>query len=212
MAEVAATQYGVVTLRQLERCGLGRQAIRNRVAAGRLRRLWQGVYAFGHAELRLQGRLLAAVLACGPDAVLSHYAAADHHGLRPSARTAIDVTVASRGGRVRRPGIELHRVRQLDPRDVANVDGIPTTSVARTLIDLAGVAPPRTIERSLEQAHVLRLLTAGALDDALSRAAGRRTEPLLDLMRERRPSTVTAPSWKSASWPYAVMPACLNRR
>ena len=96
-AAVAARQYGVVTLRQLEACGLGAGAIKRRVAAGRLQRLWRGVYAFGHSELRLEGRLLGAVFACGPGAVLSRRSAADHWGILRTNRAGIEVTVEARG-------------------------------------------------------------------------------------------------------------------
>jgi very-short-patch-repair endonuclease len=192
IAAVAARQFGVVTLRQLEECGLDRGAIRYRIAAGRLQRLWRGVYAFGHQELRREGRLLAAVLTCGPRAVLSNRAAASQWELLASVRAAIDVTVAGRGTRAKRPGIDLHCVRCLDPRDVTEVNGIPITSPARTLVDLCAVASDRQVERALEQAYVLRLLAPGALEDALERANGRKTRALRRLIAaELRPSTVT---------------------
>src|SRR4051812_37788840 len=89
---VADRQYGVITLAQLRELGLSPSAVRDRVAAGRLRRLYRGVYAFGHTALRPEGRVLAAVMACGPDAVASHRAAADLLGLLKSARAGVDVT------------------------------------------------------------------------------------------------------------------------
>jgi very-short-patch-repair endonuclease len=190
-ARVAETQYGVVTLTQLERCGLTRAMVARRVAVGRLRPLHRGVYAFGHAQLRREGRLLAAVFASGPGAVASHRSAADQWGIRPSARAGIDVTVPTRGGRVRRRGIDLHRVRRLNPADVTELDGIPITTVARTLVDLADMAPARIVERALEQSYVHRLLAPGALEDALSRSNGRRTGTLRRLIEEQRTSTIT---------------------
>ena len=160
--------------------------------AGQLQRLWRGVYAFGHRELRLEGRLLAAVFACGPGAVLSHRSVADQWGILATSRAAIDVTVATRGGRPRRPGIDLHCVRRLDERDITSLNGIPATTVARTLVDLCAVVPPRMIERALEQSYVLRLVEPGAIEDALERATGRRTAPLRRLLAvERRAPTLT---------------------
>ena len=188
---MAARQWGVVTARQLAVCGLRPGAIEYRVAAGRLQRLWRGVYAFGHRELRPEGRLIAAVLACGPGAVLSHRSAADLWGLLPTSRARIEVTAVARGGRARRPGIELHCVRRLDRRDMTAMRGIPVTTVARTLVDLAAGAQPRQLERALEQAYVLRLLRVGALDDALSRANGRRTVALRRLLAAERRPTLT---------------------
>jgi hypothetical protein len=75
----------------------------------------------------------------------------------------VDVTVEASGGRPRRRGIDLHIVRRLDPRDVTTCDGIPITTVARTLVDIAATRSPRQAERALEQAHVQRLLAPGSL-------------------------------------------------
>ena len=182
VAAVAARQRGVVTVRQLEQCGLGPGAIKHRVAVGRLQRLWRGVYAYGHRELRLEGRLLAAVLACGPGAVLSHRSAADLWGILPTARRDIDVTVATRGGRPRRRGIDLHCVRRLGESDVTTSDGIAITTVARTLVDLCDLVPDRKLEKAFEQSHVLRLVAPGAIEAALERAVGRQTRSLRRLV------------------------------
>ncbi len=116
---------------------------------------------------------MAAILACGEGAVLSHRSAAAHLGLRQTAATNIDITVPSRSGR-RRPGISLHRCRSLAPEDVTVVSGIPTTTVARTVIDLADLEPRRNIERLIDQAEILRLFDRNAFDAALARANGRR--------------------------------------
>jgi hypothetical protein len=116
---------------------------------------------------------MAAVLACGPGAVLSHRDAADLLGLRPSARARIDVTVAGRGGR-RRPGIDVHRPRHIDAADVTVVDGIPCTTVARTLVDLAEVVSRREVERACERAEILRLFDLGAINAVCGRTPTRR--------------------------------------
>jgi very-short-patch-repair endonuclease len=191
-AAVAARQFGVVTYRQLVGCGLSRDRVQHRVAAGQLQRLWRGVYAFGHQELKPQGRLLAAVFACGSGAVLSHRSAAAHWGLLQTAAARIDVSVPRGGGRTQRPGIRVHTSRRLDPEDVTEREGIPITTVARTLVDLCAVANDRQLEKALEQAYVLRLLAPGAIDDALARAGGRKTVALRRLLRaERRAATIT---------------------
>ena len=191
-AAIAAAQYGVITLRQLRECGLSPGAVQLRVQAERVQRLWRGVYAFGHSELRPEGRLLAAVFACGDGAVLSHRSAAHRWGILDSARADIDVTVRTRGGRPTRRGIALHCVRRLDRRDVTVATGIPITTVARTLVDLCAVVPPRRVERALEQSYVLQLVAPNAIEEALSRAPGRRTTVLRTLIEaEARPTTFT---------------------
>jgi very-short-patch-repair endonuclease len=149
------------------------------------------VYAWGHDRLRPEGTLLAAVFASGQRAVLSHRTAAAHWGILPTARAAVDVTVQGRGSRTRRRGIDVHLVRRLDPRDVTVHNGLPVTSVARTLVDLAATRPARHVERALEQAYVQRLLAPGALEDALGRARGRRTAVLRALIKDKQRSTVT---------------------
>lgn len=190
VARLADAQHGVVTRAQLEAAGLGRGAIQHRLARRRLLRLYPGVYAVGHRQLTREGRFLAAVVACGPEAVLSHRSAAVSRGLWTEARTTVDVTTTRRGARPR-SGIDLHRVRALDPRDVTRHRGIPVTTVARILVDLAGTLGSRGLERVLEQAYVERLLAQGDLEDALSRAHGKRTRPLIALLEQRRPTAIT---------------------
>lgn len=109
LAALAADQFGVVTSVQLADLGYSPSAISRMVASGRLVRLYRGVYAVGHSRLRARGRWLSAVLACGPDAALSHREGAVLTDLRYSERTRIDVTVPTRHGRSM-PGIQIHRV------------------------------------------------------------------------------------------------------
>jgi very-short-patch-repair endonuclease len=182
MAALAARQHGVVSGSQLLEMGFGRGAIRNDVADGRLHRVHAGVYAVGHAAVGGQGRLIAAVLACGPAAVLSHRSAGGIWELRQGSQTAVDVTVPGRT-RHRRPGITLHRVRALHPDDHTTRQGIPTTTVARTLLDLAEVLNPRQLERTLEQAERQRLLDITAIEQLMSRSPGRHgLKPLKTLL------------------------------
>ena len=112
VAAIAARQHGVISLAQLIECGLSASGVRNWVAAGRLFRVHRGVYAVGRADLTAEGRRMAAVLACGPGAVLSHAAAAAHYGIRRSAASQIDVTV-TRSSSLTRPGIRVHRHPEL---------------------------------------------------------------------------------------------------
>jgi very-short-patch-repair endonuclease len=119
------------------------------------------------------GRWMGAVLACGPGALLSHRDAGAAWDLRASASGAIDVTAVGRS-RHRQPGIRVHRPRSIHPEDRAVRDGIPVTSVARTLLDLAEVLGPSQLERALEQGERLTLLDFGAIERLLRRSRGHR--------------------------------------
>ncbi|MEA2320621.1 MAG: hypothetical protein QOD81_471 [Solirubrobacteraceae bacterium] len=163
VADLATRQYGVVSRPQLRALGLTDRAIARRLGAGRLHRIHRGVYAVGHPVLSRHGRWLAAVLACGPGAALSHTSAGALWQVRRSAATKIDVTVASLNGRAR-PGLRIHRSRSLPANETTLHDGIPVTTLARTLLDLAAGLPRRQLERALEQAEILRLLDAASID------------------------------------------------
>lgn len=125
---------------------------------------------------------MAAVLACGCNAVLSHRGAASLWELHVGSGAALDVTVSGRS-RYGRPGIALHRVRDLCPDDVVRRDGIPVTTVARTLLDLAEVLQPRQLERVFEEAEQLRILDVRAVRQLCRRSPGRRgLRPLAALL------------------------------
>jgi predicted transcriptional regulator of viral defense system len=173
IAAIAARQHGVISLDQLRALGLTASAIRARVRRGSLIRLHRGVYAVGHAAIKVEGHLMAAVLACGEGAVLSHRAAAAHLDLRRSDRARIDVTVPGAGTRAKK-GIEIHRSRTLAPADVIRVENIPTTSVARTLLDLAEVVSAQALERAFDRAEFLQVLDMRALAEVMERNLGRR--------------------------------------
>ncbi len=132
--------------------GLGRGAIEHRVRAGRLHVQHAGVYAVGHARLSVSARRLAAVLASGPGAVLSHHTAADVWGILRSSRALVDVSTPPRRRR-RHRGIVVHRPRRLEERDKATVAGMPVTSVARTIVDLAGAVGRARLARTVEEAE-----------------------------------------------------------
>lgn len=176
MADLAERQHGVIEHRQLLALGLSATAIRGRVAAGRLHRVHVGVYAVGHRKLTASGRWMAAVLACGPGAVLSHQTAAALWNIRPSSSPALHVTVPTLAGR-RRPGIRIHRTRSLPSHDVGRQDGIAVTSVSRTLLDLADVVGSDDLRRALERSEDQRLLDLGDLQAVLAQP-GRRTKKL----------------------------------
>ena len=173
LARLADRQHGVVSVAQVCVLGLSTSAVRKRAAAGRLHRVHRGVYAVGRARLDSRGRRMAAVLACGPGAVLSHRTAADALGLLPSGSAAIELTIptASRRGR---SGLTVHRSPGLRPEDCMIVDGIPCTTVARTLLDLAAVVNARTLAGAIENAERLRIFDGDAVAAQLDRRAGTR--------------------------------------
>ena len=171
--EVAARQHGVVTLAQLVACGLSTSGVRNWLALGRLHRVHGGVYAVGRADLTPRGRWMAAVLACGAGALLSHASAAALHGIRATAASRIEVTVP-RLSSLTRPGIRVHNHPHIAGADVTIVDGIPATAVARTLLGLATFLRESSLERACDQAVALELFDMREMEDLLRRSRGRR--------------------------------------
>ena len=172
LSRFAQAQFGVVSSRQLAGLGFSSSAISRMVAAGRLIRLYRGVYAFGHSRLTARGRWLAAVLVCGDGGCLSHREAATLTELRRSERSRIDVTIPGRHGRSV-PGIQIHRVGALHPDEVTQMDGIRVTTIARTLLDLCDVIPPAQVRRAFEQAERMGQLDYRALHLVAERAHGR---------------------------------------
>ncbi len=170
LAALAARQHGTVSAGQLQAIGYTHAAVGRRVQQGRLHRLYRGVYAVGHAALTLEARQLAAVMACGPDAALSHRSAGLRLGI---VRTAIRIEVSAPRSRGARKGVTVHRTHALAPADRDIRDGIPITSPARTLVDLADVLNERRLADALHQAEVLRIFDLAAITEALERVPGR---------------------------------------
>jgi very-short-patch-repair endonuclease len=170
VAALAARQHGVVSTAQLRAAGLGAGAIEHRVLRRRLVRLHRGVYAVGHARLTARGRLWAAVLACGGRyaAVVSHRSAAAVWELAPPA-TLVEVTTLRHSRST--PTVRVHRTASLHGQDIhRGHDGLPVTTVARTLLDLAAILSPTRLERACHQAELQRRLDMTAVDDVLERA------------------------------------------
>ena len=145
IAQIAGRQHGVISSAQLLWAGLSPASIDRRVRSGRLHRLYRGVYAVGHRKISREGKWLAAVLACGTGAVLSHESAACLWGISPTCPPFARVTVPTPGGRSKRRGIVVHRSRTLGPRDTTRRKNIPVTSPARTRTDMGwGPEPTRS--------------------------------------------------------------------
>jgi predicted transcriptional regulator of viral defense system len=152
-AWMAERQHGRVAWWQLVAEGIDRHTVQRWLEDGRLRRAHHGVYAVGHKAPSLHGDLMAAVLACGEGAVLSYRSAAHLLGLVRSRPPRPEVTVPTTAGR-RRPGIAVHRVKNLPPLDASTLDRIPVTTVPRTLLDLAPSTGARDLARACHEAWV----------------------------------------------------------
>ena len=184
----------MVTRRQLLELGFTDEAIRHRLRKGRLHRIWPEVYAVGRPDLTQEGRWLAAVLTCGPGALLSHESAAALWAIRPHRRGPIHVCVPSPRD-PRRRGIRVHRRRRVG--EAAIQAGIPVTTPAQAIIDIAPRLAERELERAIDEADKLDRTHPKALREAARGQVGdgpakvrhlldRRTFVLTDSDLERR--------------------------
>ena len=178
LADLAARQHGVVSIRQLTGpLGYSPSAVSRAVRRGRLHRIHRGVYAVGHRRLSRHGGCLAAVLACGPESLLSHHSAAWLWGLWRGAPNPFEVTTPVH--RRPKPPIRVHRARGLRREDRALREGIPVTSVPRVLLDLAAVIRFDRLRRALERAEELGLFDLREVERLLARSGGHHgAEPL----------------------------------
>ena len=176
------SQHGVVTRSQLLTRGLGTRSIEHRLESGRLYPLWRGIYAVGRPEVGQRGMWMAAVLSCGPGALLSHLSAAALWGIFRDAER-LEVVVPANVSR-HRPGITVHRRTGLHTEARSHVDRIPVTNLVATLVDFAACVPGWQLERAINEADRLDLIDPEALRTAvepLSRRPGiGRLKRLLD--------------------------------
>jgi very-short-patch-repair endonuclease len=176
LAKTAASQHGVVSRSQLRAVGMSDREVARAIEAGRLHRVFRGVYAVGQPNVGVKGRHLAAALACRPGAVVSHRSAGALLNLLDRGPRVIDViALPSRGRSI--DGIRFHRVRPPRRDEVGSVDGIPCTSPARTLVDLAGTVGDRTLRSCFERAAQRKVLDIPAIEASVD--PGRRGNPCL---------------------------------
>jgi very-short-patch-repair endonuclease len=170
---LARRQHGIVSIRQLQQLlGYSRTAVRRMVESGRLYPIHHGVYAVGHSNLSRRAECLAAVLAVGPGALLSYYSAGWLWGLWTGSPKPIHVTATVTRHHPTPKGLTRHRARNLTEDDRALVDGIPVTSVARTLLDLAWKLRSDQLRRVLARAEDLGLLDLDAINASIERNRG----------------------------------------
>ena len=166
IAKFAGRQHGVISAAQLRSAGLSRAAIAKRADAGRLHRLHRGVYAVGHTRISFDGRCMAAALALGDPAVVSHRSAAVVWGMLPAHGGAVDLTVPGDGGRRARADIRVHRSATLVARLTTRRRGIPVTKAARTLRDLQRAVPTSLYRKAVRRALDLRLIRGAGIPEA----------------------------------------------
>src|SRR3954470_21907540 len=168
IAALAGRQYGVVARFQLIAIGLSARMIDRRLAAGRLHVIHRGVYAVGHPRIPQEGRWLAAVLACGDGAVLSHRSAAALWGIRPYAgRPEVIAAHAHRRG-----DLLVARRSSIAPSECTTHRAMPCTTAERTLIDLARVVHPHAIDRAVRESEFLGLVDFAQLERMLATQRG----------------------------------------
>jgi hypothetical protein len=178
IARIAGRQHGRISHAQLVAAGVGRDRIKRWCAGGLLRRVHLGVYAVGHTAPSLHADLMAAVLACGAGAVVSHRSAGHALGIVAARPPWPEVTVPTTAGRGR-PGLRIHRVRALDVRDVASPFGIPMTVQARVLLDLAPGLPPPALTRACHEAWIRHGTTPAQVRACIGRNPTKKGAPKL---------------------------------
>jgi Transcriptional regulator, AbiEi antitoxin len=194
LAKRAGAQYGVVTHAQLLELGFSKSSVGRLLSAGRLHRVHRGVYAVGHPALTRHGGCMAAILACGDEAVLSHQSAGWLWGLVPEYSALVEITVPARGRR--RAGIRVHHAPALARSECTTEERLATTTFSRTLLDIATTCPLKRLERIVERADRLGILDLIEVDSTLARHPGCQGSPRLrqTLNLYREPVFARAPT------------------
>lgn len=170
---LAGRQHGVVSLAQFLELGLTESGVRKRARAGRLHRVHRGVYAVGHPTLTREGRWMAAVLAAHETAALAQRTAAENRDLLPVADGIIHIVAPGQAGRAL-TGVRAHSAATLRPEDVTAPKGIATTTIARTIFDLADSGQRRAAERAIDRADEVHRHDFTDLRALIRRHRGRR--------------------------------------
>lgn len=182
---MAGRQHGIVARRQLLALGFNSREIEHRIGRGRLHVVMRGVYAVGWPELTERRRWMAAVLACGEGAALSHQSAAALWGIGKERRGRLDISVRRRS-ELERPGLRVRARAKLDVARIVVKDGIPVTEVVQTLVDLATELPPRRVERAINEADKHDLIDPETLRSRLGSYKGEPgVKPLRTLLDKR---------------------------
>jgi very-short-patch-repair endonuclease len=196
IAALAGQQHGVVARKQLRTLGLLDGAIDDRIASGYLQPLFHGTFAVGHRAVSRRGWMFAAVLACESGTVLSHGSAAELLGLSDKRLAVVHVIPPDWSGR-KIPSIRWHRVRLPLTDELAFRDGVPCTTISRTIVDMAGQSDRGQLRRLIEQAAILRLLDIDEIDLVLSRGRRRGAPRLRAILSPWRGTSEERPRIRS---------------
>ena len=203
---IGARQLALISVTQLRQAGMADRTTRERAAAERLHRVRWGVYALHPPPYSRDQLLMAAALACGPEAMASHLSGAEQAGLLDPTPHSHQITVPSGRGRTRR-GIQVHR-SLIDPRDRRTFGGVPTTSPDRTLIDLAPTESEQTLEMIMVAAQSAGLLKRHRLAELVAERRGRPGIPKLERLLALEPEITRSelerlfrPLWELAGVP-----------
>jgi hypothetical protein len=169
LGRIAASQRGLFSVGQAGEIGVNNDQLFRAQSSGTLRRVRRGVYAMAGVAVSPGEQIVAAALAAGPDAVVSHASAAAVHRFEYGALGIVELTLP-RHGRFRPPGVTVHRSTDLATDDIVERNGVPVTSAARTLVDLAGRLGPGITEKLLDEGLIERRWTVEQLQDCLRRA------------------------------------------
>jgi hypothetical protein len=204
-------QHGVITRDQLLGLGFSSKAIRHRVAIGRLHPLRRGVYAVGRSDVSDKGRWMAAVLACGEGAALSHSSAAALWRIGEELRDLVEVSLPSLSRR-HRPGIWIYRRPAIDlERDVTREHGIPSTTPVQTLIDMSLRLDRSGVERMINEADKYNVVHPPQLREALEGRLGERGVAQLRQILDRRTFRTPKRSWNGGFCRLPEGPGCRFR-
>jgi very-short-patch-repair endonuclease len=196
IARVATRQHGVISRKQLRALGLSDDEITDRASSGSLQPLFRGTFAVGHRAISRQGRLFAAVLACGEGTILSHGSAAELLGLWNRHLPVVDVISPCWSGR-KIQDIRWHGVLVPQADEIEIRDGIPCTTVSRTLVDMAARTGWSSMRQLVEQAAILRLLDVDEIDRILARGRRRGVPRLRAILAPWRKALESRPVLRS---------------
>ncbi|HET9197645.1 MAG TPA: DUF559 domain-containing protein [Solirubrobacterales bacterium] len=185
MGEIAARQQGVISREQLRAVGLSEEAIAQATASGRLYPLFRSTYSVGRRSVELPARLMAATLACGHGTVVSHGSAAWLLGLWQARPGEVEVIAPIEAGR-KIPGIRRRFPPAPLPEHASERHGIPCTTPARTIVDLAGIVGVKALAGVIEEAAVLGVLDVSAIDAILDESRRRGSRRLSLMLEEWR--------------------------
>jgi len=169
LSDIAARQLGLFSVTQAKQIGANNAQLMRAEGAGQLRRVRRGVYAAAGVPPTRWEPIVAAALAAGPEAVVSHGSAAAVHGFEYGRADRVELTFARRSG-ARLPGVVVHRCGNLKPDDVIRKRGVLVTSPCRTLVDISGRLGPLLTEKLLDEGLIARRWTVPQLHECFSRA------------------------------------------